>query len=264
MENQDEPTCLLLQELRHILDGSPEDIQLYELISKFCQQTPGSFQRRKAFIPLLKQVQQLRGLAKPRRGYEHEKYPDVLHDTLIQVRDRLCTEFNPVLPTLRGSLTVWINNKLGLKYKVIELFSPQTRREISIDNLINTEQGGETFNEIVSDRTIDGTIRLSGIFRVIEEENREQSQELDRKLRDYLEQDPQGKLQNCHPKCIDFCNCQELIKRRFLKDPPDKWHKIAKDFNISYGTVTSHWHRRCEPLIREITKNLGYVREEKP
>ncbi|MBW4626068.1 MAG: hypothetical protein KME49_11330 [Brasilonema octagenarum HA4186-MV1] len=264
MENQDEPTCLLLQELRQILDGSPEDIQLYQLISEFCQQKAGSFQRRKAFIPLLKRLQQLRGLAKPRRGYEHERYPDVLHDILIQVRDRLCTEFHPVLPTLTGSLTLWINKKLGLQYKVIELFSPQTKREISIDNLINTEQGGETFNEIVSDRAIDGTIRLSGILRVIEEENREKSHELDRKLRDYLEQDPQGKLQNCHPDCIDFCNCQELIKRRFLKDPPDKWHEIAKDLNIPSGTVTSHWHRRCKPLIREITKNLGYLREEEP
>ncbi|NMG09795.1 hypothetical protein [Brasilonema sp. UFV-L1] len=261
MENQDESTCLLLQELRQILDGSQQEVQLYELISKFCQQTAGSFQRRKAFIPLLKQLQQLRGLAKPRCGFKHEKYPDVLHDTLIQVRDRLCTEFQPMLPTLRGSLTVWINEKLRLKYKVIELFSDQIRREISIDNLINTEQGGETFAEIVSDRTIDGTIRLSGIFRVIDEENRQQSQEFDRKLRDYFEQDPQGRLQNCHPKCRNNCNCQELIKRRFLKDPPDKWHEIAKDFNISHGTVTSHWQRKCEPLIREMTQNLGYARE---
>ncbi|MBD2770946.1 hypothetical protein ICL16_02105 [Iningainema sp. BLCCT55] len=252
--------CLNAQVLSQYLDGSQQELQLYELILEFCKQPVGSFRHKRAFLPLLKELQQLQGLAKPKYGYQHEKYPDVLHDTLIQVRDRLCTDFQPVMPTLRGSLVVWINEKLRLKYKVIELFSPQTIQEVPIDNRINPE-GDETFADVTSDRQIDGTIRLSGIWQLIEEENREESQQFDDNLRNYFAQDPEAILRQCHPRNREDCNCYELIKRRLLKNPPDKWNEIVNDLNIHYGTITAHWNRKCEPLIQQITRNLGHQGE---
>lgn len=49
MENQGEPQCPFLQELSQHLDGTPEDMQLFELISNFCRQPIGSFGWRRAF-----------------------------------------------------------------------------------------------------------------------------------------------------------------------------------------------------------------------
>ncbi len=252
MSIQDNQICLFLQEIRQHLDGTPEDVRLYELISNFCQQPRGSLKWRRSFIPLLKEIQRLPGLAKPKPGYEHENYPDVLHDTLIQVRDSIYPEFQPIHPTLKGSLVGWINEKLRLKYKVIELFSPKKHAEVSLDNPINSEENGETFLDNLADRTIEG------IYGIIEAEDRSESQRIDRELRDYIENDPEGILQNCHPRSYPKCNCQELFKKRILKTPPEKWDQISKELNVPIGTVTAHWHRKCQPILNQLPEKVGY------
>ncbi len=50
----------------------------------------------------------------------------------------------------------------------------------------------------------------------------------------------------------------ELIQRRILKYPPDKWKDIAQDLNVRYGTVTSDWERYCKPLLEQIRQQFGY------
>ncbi len=55
------------------------------------------------------------------------------------------------------------------------------------------------------------------------------------------------------------CTCGEIAKRHILKQPPDKIAKIARDLELNYQTVNSHWRRNCKPLLAEIWKqfNLG-------
>ncbi|HEY9705898.1 MAG TPA: hypothetical protein V6C58_25910 [Allocoleopsis sp.] len=43
--------------------------------------------------------------------------------------------------------------------------------------------------------------------------------------------------------------CREIIKRRFLTDPPQEWKELAQDLNIPYGTVTAHYNRKCLKLL---------------
>jgi hypothetical protein len=89
---------------------------------------------------------------------------------------------------------------------------------------------------------------------IIEEENKKIYQ----KIKDYLEKDPDGELQGCLVKRNRNYSCWDLIKRRILKQPPDKWQDIVKEFNGLYGNITSDWHRYCNPLLKSIPAKFGY------
>jgi hypothetical protein len=49
-----------------------------------------------------------------------------------------------------------------------------------------------------------------------------------------------------------------------LKEPPDKFKDLAKELNVKYTTLNSHWDRKCEPSLQEIARTLGYEQEPKP
>lgn len=76
------------------------------------------------------------------------------------------------------------------------------------------------------------------------------------KLQNYLSNDPERSLQ-CHPKDAPQCTCQELIKRRLLREPAQKWQEIAQELKLPQGTVTAFWYRQCIPLLKEIAQKLG-------
>ncbi len=48
-----------------------------------------------------------------------------------------------------------------------------------------------------------------------------------------------------------------------LEQPPKKWEDITKTLNVPYGTLTPHWYRRCEPLLKEIANKFGFDAEYK-
>ena len=110
--------------------------------------------------------------------------------------------------------------------------------------------------------TITDTNTLSPIDQAIFDENQRQQQ----LLLDYLRQDPDQILQNCCSQKYPHCNCWEICKRYYLQQPPEKWVDIAKALNIDFGTVTSHWQRRCKPLLKtireEFEKNLNLMRSK--
>ena len=77
-------------------------------------------------------------------------------------------------------------------------------------------------------------------------------------LKLYIEQDPEEKLQNSHPRGRADCNCQVLSQRILLDNFPSEIKNIAKELNIPYQTLLTHWKRNCLPLLRKIAINLGY------
>ena len=76
-------------------------------------------------------------------------------------------------------------------------------------------------------------------------------------IRIYVEQDPENRLTNCYPRQAPHCHCQCLGVRLLLQEPPDRLSTLAREFNINYQTLSSHWKRKCLPLLREIA--LGYI-----
>jgi hypothetical protein len=99
---------------------------------------------------------------------------------------------------------------------------------------------------------------------MIESAQKETTQRIGLQLELYIEQDPEGKLKNSYPRSYPECNCQFLSKRRVLKEPPDKFKDLAKELNVKYTTLNSHWDRKCEPSLQEIARTLGYEQEPKP
>jgi hypothetical protein len=200
---------------------------------------------------LLLEIQQLPGLKKS----DHQNYPEALNRTFQWV-SREIANFEPRPPSVSQSLVNWINGYLGWRIK--DLYSPDKDAPISLDAPIAVDAGETTRLELLPDFT------LSGLDGMIESAQKETTQRIGLKLELYIEQDPEGKLRNSYPRSNPECNCQFLSKRRLLKDPPDKFQDLAKELNVRYTTLNSHWNRKCEPSLQEIARTLGYKQELKP
>ncbi|MEG4484005.1 hypothetical protein [Microcoleus sp. D2_18a_B4] len=149
-------------------------------------------------------------------------------------------------------------NKI-IKLKILDQYRKLERQPFtfSLDAPIASNQGEEFDSEGVADDTT-----VIGIEQLIDEEQAKNQQRIGRKLWQYIEDDPDGKLRNSYPDNKPEANCQVLARRLLLKDPPDKFSVIAKELNINYQTFKSHWKRTGLPLVKEIALKFGYQPEE--
>lgn len=240
-----------LAKMRQKLDGSEEDKRLYQLIENFCQQGSNKIKRSRAFASLLAELKKLRGLEKP-TSY-HPEYEDILQETWGLVAQKICTEFDPQGRNLRNSLTLWINEKLRLQYKVMDLFSTGRKAETARQELNNLiRQKPISIDAPVSGSSDDsqpltvGELIADPTPNFIETLEREELKKAIEEL-------------NCPSQNYPQCTCLEIAKRHLLKQPPDTIAQIARDLGMNYQTVHSHWKRSCKPLLAEIWKqfNLG-------
>lgn len=227
------------------------DRRLSALIAEVRQHPAPSKKWRTAMNKLLLQIQQLPGLKKS----SHPDYPEALNRTFEWV-SREIAKFEPRQSSVSKSLINWINVYLGWRIK--DLYSPDKKAAISLDAPIAVDAGEITRLELLPDFT------LSGLDGMIESVQKETTQRIGLELELYIEQDPEGKLKNSYPRSYPECNCQFLSLRRVLKEPPDKFKDLAKELNVKYTTLNSHWDRKCEPSLQEIARNLGYEQEPKP
>lgn len=227
------------------------DGRLSTLIAEVCHNPANSRKWRTAMNKLLLQIQQLPGLKKS----THPNYPDALNLTLEWV-SREIAKFEPRSPSVSKSFVNWINGYLG--WRIQDLYSPDKDAPISLDAPIAVDAGETTRLELLPDFT------LRGLDGMIESVQKETTQRIGLQLELYIEQDPEGKLRNSHPGSYPECNCQFLSMRRVLKEPPDKFQDLAKELNVKYTTLNSHWKRKCEPSLQEIALTLGYKQELKP
>ena len=243
------------------------DERLRQLIATVRQHPPGSPVWRKAMNQLLMEIQQLPGLVRS----SHPDYWEVLDDTLMQLGEKI-KEFEPRYPSMETSLVVWINRKLRLRYEVRSLSSPgrirpkpktalaeykaQIRKlPLSLDTPVS-EDGGETFGDLLPDRSLCNLWDLEA--EIERQQAKLRNQSIGKRMRQYIVQDPDGKLRNCYPRAYPRCHGHVLSQRRCLKDPPDKFKDIAQDLDMPLGKVTSHWFDRCIPLLQEIAESFGY------
>lgn len=224
---------------------------LRQLIEEVCQHPLKTPKRRKAMNRLLIEIQRLPGLGKS----SHPDYLDALNQTWEWVNRSICARFDWGEPKVQERLVQWLNKYLYWRIK--DLYLSPKGNPTSLDTPIGNDEAGTTLLELLSENSLHPPSR-SGLDAYIEQIERERQQDIGLALERYIEQDPEGKLQNCHPKAHPECNCQLMSQRILLKSPPDKLSALSTELNIKYQTLNAHWKRNCLPRLQEIAKELGY------
>lgn len=231
------------------------DEQLRELIAEVCKYPSPSPEKQKALNRLLIQVQRLPGLAKS----SHPDYLQALNRTWEWLSQNIQT-FEPRPPSLEQSLVKWINGYLY--WRIRDLYVPD-KNTPSLDELVGGEDASKSYLEQLTSAG-SSSPTLTGIDGYIEQLQQQESQRIGLKIEQYIENDPERKLSQCHPKVSPNCNCQVLSQRITLKSPPDKFSQLARELNINYQTLVQHWKRSCLPLLQTIAINLGYEPNQQP
>jgi hypothetical protein len=113
---------------------------------------------------------------------------------------------------------------------------------------------------------------LEGLLKAeIQQAERDRLRSINRitpNLKQYIEEDPEGRLKSCRRQGRDgtvYPNCHELTIRRLIKEPPDTWEDIAKDYGDNEKDIRAMctaisqnlFPQRCKPLLQQIAKDLG-------
>ena len=113
-------------------------------------------------------------------------------------------------------------------------------------------KGGE--DSLTIEETIADDLTLTGIGKLIEEERRF----LSNQIRCYIEEDPEMRLRNCHPRNRPNTNCQILSQKLLLAEPPLTRRQVARELGVPEPTVYDRWQNYCLPLLQQIARELGF------
>lgn len=245
-----------------------QEERLRQLIAAACQHPDGSLEWRKAMSRLLIVIQ---GLPEFRK-YTQLDCPDYFLDALNQTWEwfsRNIKNFKPRTSSIRTDLVKWLNSYLYWRLK--DLKSPSLPagniKYSSLDETISDSDSVEiaTWLERVSHEgqllgTPSNPRVLSGLEIYLEQQQQESQQNIVASLALYIEQDPDKQLQNCYPRKHPECNCQVLSQRLLFifKNPPDTLADVARECQINYQTLVSHWKLKAIPLLQEVAIQLGY------
>jgi len=250
----DEKLREILITLRGTHAGSPQHQQAQNQLIKFLTQFPDVKKNPDTRIDCEAVMQEAYlGLLKTIKGFFLTI--DLDNTPAPEVRVRLIKRFNRIV-----------------KNKEFDEYRKQGKQPFSLDNPLSEDEGNDTYLDFV---TYEGFIDENSQPSNLPPDDFVQS--IGSNLWQYINADPEGKLQNCYPKeKIDKecqgnqpenmrprpdVNCQVIAQRLHLKEPPDKLSKIAEDLGISDQTLYSHWKRSGLPLLRQIARNFGYQPE---
>ncbi|MCH2051177.1 MAG: hypothetical protein MK289_22805 [Trichodesmium sp. ALOHA_ZT_67] len=257
-DSQDE----YLAKIRNVCNGSAEDLELYEAIANFCRQT-NDRKRRLAFVPLFKKIEKLRGLEKVSNSSEYyHDYQDILQETWEEFYKKFPAEFEPAGQSLKGSLVTWINEKLRLRYKVIDLY-PKYRDDNKGNKPLTPKQ---RFNQIIRSKP-----------KSLDAPNSTNDFDNDLTIGDFLESEDPGPLEEAigeeqkqninmfleiakdskyHMRSCPECTFQAVAQRHFFEEPPKTWKQVALEFGVNYNSLRAFWLRTCEKISQELSPEL--------
>jgi hypothetical protein len=228
------------------------DEELKALVDRVCKSPIKSPERQKAVNRLLIKLQRLPGL----RQCHHPDYLEALDRTWEWLSGNICQTFNPIKTSFQESLTTWINGYLYWRIK--DLKPPQ--HHLSLDDIIRGSENLETYLNHLPDNS--QTLNLSGLDIYLERIKKQQAESIVFKLELYIEEDPEEKLRSCHPRQYPDCHCQLLAQRLYLKNPPDRLADLSRELGINDQNLRYHWKNKCQPLLQEIARSLGYSPEK--
>lgn len=230
------------------------DEQLRDLITQVCRHPNPSPQRQKALNRLLIVVAKLPGIYHS----SHQDYATALNRTfewLCQNIDRFdaiaTRESDRNLPDVEKSFVRWINGYL--KWRIRDLSAPDRKYPVSLNQSLGNEEGESIeLGDILPDAKF-----LNSLEDLIAREQENKRQRQGEAVRQYIEQDPDKKLSNCHPRKHPQCHCQILAIKLHLQEPPMKISVLAREFNVNHQTLYSHWKQKCLPILKEIASRFG-------
>jgi hypothetical protein len=230
--------------------------QLAEHLSLLRQEPRDSLLWRGTMSRFLTVLQYLPEFSKYTQAGRPSYFLDALNQTWSWVSREIHT-FEPRTVSLRQDLTRWINGYLYWRIK--DLAVKENEPGISLDQPYLGEEGDGTLSwidRVDEDRNLlrHGTqsVALSGLDRYIIQIQTEETRKKILDLELYIEHDPEGKLCNSYPRNYPKCHSQLLAQRLLLQHPPDKLSEIAREFNINYQTLNSHWKAKTLPLLRNL------------
>jgi hypothetical protein len=206
--------------------------------------------KAKAMSRLIQQLQSLPGIKK----VAHQDYRLALNQTWEWISRNIDT-FQPATDCLASDLVRWINGHLY--WRIYDIYHPpaSTPQHLSLDEQVF--QAGETYLSLLSEQGFVG-LSLSVIDQQIQALQQQENRKIATQIENWIASDPDHHLSDCHPKGQKCCNCQLLGYSMIIKDPPDSFIDLAKDLDIPYQTLVSHWKRKCLPLLQAQTKIFGY------
>ena len=205
--------------------------KLSQLVTEACKYPPGSKQRQKNLTKIIR-------LVNSRLWQENTSYyEDALQETWIYFCRNICEgKSSKAYDPEQANLVTWLNTYLKWRLK---------------DGYIRiVKQKQHTVSMVVDsdNKVIDPVANLPAkpdIPPILEEIETWALADTEHKL---------GKicLEN-HPHITS----QVLILRRLPPETP--WEKLAQEYGVSAGTLSSFYQRKCKPLLREFSKSQGYI-----
>ena len=231
------------------------DEKLKKLIAELREYSSQQERKSRTLTLLITEIQRLPGLATS----SHPYYLEALNQTWEWLSNNI-ESFSPRNNSISQSLVKWINGYLYWRIK--DLYLRDNKNALaSLDAPIGKDIEGKTLLETISETNLNNP-SLSLLDAEIARERIETKQRIGLELELYIERDPQDRLKQSYPRTSSKCNCQLLALRILIKEPPEKIAQIARELQIKYTTIDSHWKRKCQPLLREIAGNLGYRSEQ--
>ncbi|MDQ2101009.1 MAG: hypothetical protein QQW96_25605 [Tychonema bourrellyi B0820] len=154
---------------------------------------------------------------------------------------------------VRASFIKWVMMILKRDCQDVKRRRDKQRAPVSTSETI----GGE--DSLTIEETLADDLTLSGIKLILERERRS----LARQMKCYIEEDPEMRLRNCHPRNNSNLDCQLLSQKLLLEEPPLNPRQLAKELTtpekpVPEQTVYTRWQKFCLPLLRKIAIELGY------
>ena len=231
------------------------DEKIKKIVAELIQDSSQEEVKSRNLNLLIMEVQKLPGLATS----SHPYYLEALNQTWEWLSNNI-ESFSPSNNSISQSLIKWINGYLYWRIKDLYLRDAK-KNLVSLDAPIGKDTEGKTFLDTISETSLNN-VNLSLLDVEIARGQKKIKERIGSQLELCIEKDPKDRLKNSYPRNSSKCNCQLLALRLLIKEPPEKISQIAKELEVKYTTVNSHWKRKCQPLLQEIAKNLGYQREQ--
>jgi hypothetical protein len=216
---------------------------LKDLIAKIHQYENGTPQKQMALNQLLILIEQLPGIYRS----SHQDYAEAYNRTLEWVCKNI-DRFESCSSSIENDFVSWINGYL--KWRIRDLYTPDRKFDF-----INIQRSDDSYLEAIENLP-DPRFSLSLLDRQIAEMQAIEQQRQGEVVKQYIEQDLERILTDCHLRKCPECHCQFLAMQLLLSDPPKKISDLSRELNLNNQTLYSHWRQKCLPLLQEIARRL--------
>ncbi len=204
---------------------------LVQLVQEACEYPHGSKQRQKKLTQIIRLV------SNKLWNEDTPYYEDALQDTWIYFCQNICEgKTAKAYDPSQASVVTWLNNYLKWRLKDGYIKIKKQRKQTTP---VRVDKSNKIIDPV---ENLPAKIDVPPILEEIEK---------------WVLEDPEYKLRQTHLDNHPQITCQVLILRRLPPETP--WKTLAKEYQVSAGTLSSFYQRKCKPLLREFSKFQGYI-----